>query len=69
LAPVDAADDEIDALQAFERLEEDIVAGRAQVAAFDEQIAQVARKIGVAEIVVVVRAGRKQRDAGIAPPR
>ena len=49
-----------------ERLEEDAVAGGAQVAALDQQIAEVAGEVGMAEIVVVVRARRQQRDARIA---
>ena len=68
LAAIHAAYDEIDALQALERLEEDAVAGRAQVAALDQQVAKIAREVGVTEVVVVVRAGRQQRDARIAAP-
>ena len=66
LAAVDAADDEIDALQALERLQEQTVAGGAQISTFDQQISEVAREICMAEIVVVVRSGRQQRDARIA---
>ncbi len=68
LAAVDAAHDEIDALQAFERLQEDAVASGAQVAALDQQVAEIARQVGVTEVVVVVRAWRQQRDARIAAP-
>ena len=64
--PVDAAHDQVDALQALQRLQEDAVAGRAQVAALDQQIAEIAREIGMAEIVVVVRARGQQRDARVA---
>ena len=66
LAAVDAAHDEVDALQSFQRLQEDAVARGAQIAALDQQIAEVAGEIGVAEVVVVVRARRQQRDARIA---
>ena len=43
-----------------------MVGGCAQVAAFDQEVAEIAREIGVAEIVVVVGAGGQQRDARVA---
>ena len=66
-AAVDAAHDEVDALQTFERLQVYAVAGGTHVAGLDQQVAEVAREIGVAEIVLVMRAGREQGDARIAP--
>ncbi len=68
LAAVDAAHDEVDALQSLQRLQKDAVARGAQVAALDEQIAEIAGEVGMAEVVVVVRARRQQRDARIAAP-
>ena len=66
MAAVDAAHDEVDALQSLQGLEEHAIAGGAQVAALDQEIAEVAGEVGMAEIVVVVRPRRQQRDAWIA---
>ncbi len=63
--PIHAADQEIDFLQPFERLQEHLSAARAQVRAFDQQIAEIAGDVGVREVVLVMRAGREQRDARV----
>ena len=38
-----------------------------QIVAFDQQEAEVARQIGMAEEIVVAWPGRQQRDAGVGP--
>ncbi len=64
-AAVDAAHDEVDLFQAFERLQVDALARDPQIAPLDEQEAEIAREIGVREIVLVMWPGRQQRDAGV----
>ena len=64
-AAIDTADDEVDLLQAFECLEIDLVDLRAQVGAFHEKVAKIAREVGVREIVFVQGARRQERDARV----
>ena len=61
----DAAHDQVDRHQAFERLQGDAIADHAQVAALHQQQAEVAGQIGVAEEIVVARARRQQGDARV----
>jgi len=67
-AAIDTADDEVDLLQAFECLEIDLVDLRAQVGAFHEKVAKIAREVGVGEIVFVQGPRRQERDARISRP-
>ena len=62
---LDASDHEIDRLQALQRLHVDAAADHAQVAALDKLESEIARKIGVAEIVLVTRPRRQKRDQRI----
>ena len=55
-AVVEAAEDDVDRLQAFERLDEDAAIADRQVAAFDEREAEIAREVGVLEVGLVVAA-------------
>ncbi len=61
----DAAHDQVDRHQAFERLQRDAVADHAQVAALHQQQAEVAGKIGMAEEIVVARARREQGNGRV----
>ena len=61
----DAAHDQVDRHQAVQRLERDAVAGHAQVAAFDQQQAEIAGEIGMAEEIVVARPRRQQGDGRV----
>ena len=67
-AALGAAHDEIDLLQAFERLEINLAALHPEVRSLDQEIAEVARKIGVGEIVLVVRPRREERYARVLAP-
>ncbi len=67
MGALDAADDEVDRLQPFERLHVDAAADHTQVAAFHELQAEIARKVGVAEVVLVVGPRCEQRDQRIIP--
>ena len=59
---VEPAEDDVDRLQAVERLEEHAAVAHGQVAALDEREAEIAREVGVLEVGLVVRAGRQQDD-------
>ena len=65
LFAVDAAHDEIDFFQAFERLQIDLPVPRFEIVPFHEQIAEIAREIGMRKIVLVMRPRRHERDACI----
>lgn len=62
---LDAAHDDVDLLQAFERLQVDEITDGPEVVALDQQVAEIAREVGVAEVVLVVRAGCQQGDARV----
>ena len=57
---VDAAHDEVDALEPLDGLQVDAVVAHGEVRAFDEAEAQVAREIRVLEIVLLRRARRQE---------
>ena len=58
-------EDDVDRLQAFERLDEDAAVAHRQVAAFDQREAQIAREVRMLEVRFVVRPGRQQHDPGL----
>ena len=62
---LNAPDHEIDRLQPFQRLHVDAAADHTQIPALDKLEAEIAREIGVAEIVLVARPRRQERDQGI----
>ena len=64
-AVVEPAEDDVDRLQAFQRLDEDPAITHRQVAAFDQGEAQIAREVRMLEVRFVVRPGRQQHDPGL----
>ena len=63
-AVVEPAEDDVDRLQAFERLDEDAAIAHGQVAAFDQREAEIAREVRMLEVRLVVRSRRQQHDLG-----
>ena len=62
---VDAAQDDVDLLEAADGFEVDAAVADGEVGAFDEGEAEVFGEVGVLEVGLVVRAGGEQDDARI----
>ena len=62
---INPAQDDIDRLQAFERLQEDALIAHGQITAFDQSESKVTSQVGVLEIGFVKRAGREQHHMRI----
>ena len=62
---VDAAQQHFGALQAGDGADEDAVVAHAQILAFDQQEAEIAREVSVLEIGLAQRPGREQTDMGV----
>ena len=63
VAVVESPEDDVDRLQAIERLDEDAPIAHGQVATLDEREAEIARQVRVLEVGLVERTGREQHDA------
>ena len=64
-AVVESAEDDIDRLEAIERLDEDTTVADRQIAILDEGQSEIPGEIGVLEVRFVVRARRQQHDVRV----
>ena len=63
VAVVESPEDDVDRLQAVERLDEDAPIPHRQIASLDQREPEIARQVGVLEVGLVQRTRREQHDA------
>src|SRR6188768_967319 len=62
-AVVESPENDVNRLQAIERLDEDAAIANSEVATLDERESEIASKVGVLEVGLVERTGREQHHA------